>query len=50
MSQDSRGFAMAGTILGYVNLALFIISMTVFVAFVILSSGAGRVSPFVYQL
>ena len=50
MPQDARGFAMAGTILGWVNLALFILAAGVMLLFTIFAGGAGRVSPFTYQL
>ena len=50
MSQDARGFAMAGTILGWINLGLFILGAGIMLLFAFFASGAGRVSPFTYQL
>ena len=50
MSEDGRGFAKAGTILGWVNLALFVVGFVVVALLVLLSAGGGRVSPFIYKL
>ncbi len=50
MSQEARGFAMAGTILGWINLALVAIGVIVFLGLVLFAGNAGRVSPFVYSL
>jgi hypothetical protein len=50
MSPDSQSFAKAGTILGWINLALFVAGFALFVLFFVVSaSGAGRVSPFIYK-
>ncbi len=53
MSQEARGFAMAGTILGYINILMVALGLF-FVLFMgglaFLAGGAGHVSPFVYQL
>lgn len=48
MPADSRGFALAGTILGWVNLGLFLLFSTAYILWISLS--AGHVSPFVYKL
>ncbi len=53
MPPDSRNFALVGTIIGYVNIALValgILWMMVFVGFAYFSGNAGHVSPFVYKL
>jgi hypothetical protein len=50
MSPDSRGFAMAGTILGWINIALVLLAMMVMIGLTLLAGNAGRVSPFVYAL
>ncbi len=51
MPRDSRGFAMAGVILGWCNIAFILLGMLIFLVFVLLAAGgAGQVSPFVYQL
>jgi len=53
MSQDAKGFAMAGTLLGWINLALAAVGLffvLLWVGLAILAGGAGHVSPFVYAL
>jgi uncharacterized membrane protein len=50
VSRDARGFALAGTVLGWVNIALVVIGLLSFVALVLFAGNAGRVSPFVYSL
>ena len=48
-SADARGFAMAGLVLGYVNLAIFLLVVIPFMVFTVLAGGAGHVSPFIYK-
>lgn len=53
VSQDARGFALAGTLLGWINLVLVaigIIAMLFMMGLAALSSNAGHVSPFIYRL
>lgn len=47
MDPGARGFALTGLILGYINIALFIIGMLIVA--VVAVSGPGQVSPFIYM-
>ncbi len=47
LSGDSRGFAMAGLILGYINLGIFALMILLVV---LAGFRGGHVSPFVYSL
>ena len=49
MSREARGFARAGIILGWINIALVVGGLFLLVWF-FFASHAGRVSPFVYSL
>ena len=47
---DARGFAMAGLVLGYVNLAVFVFIVIPYILFAAFGHGAGPVAPFIYKL
>lgn len=51
MPENGRGYAMAGLVLGYLNLALFaliLIAAAIGMIVTIIGSGAGTASPFLY--
>ncbi len=53
MSQDARGFALAGTLLGWINIALVALVfgfMLLSMGFALFTGGATHVSPFIYKL
>ncbi len=50
MSRDARGFAMAGTVLSWINIALAVVCIVIFLGLFFFAGNAGRVSPFVYSL
>jgi hypothetical protein len=49
MPADARGFAVAGLVLGYVNLAIFVLVVIPLILFILLAHGASQVSPFIYM-
>lgn len=50
--EDSRGFAVAGLTLGYINLALSALVIFIYLVVIVIAvvGGAGDVSPFIYQI
>ena len=50
MSRDARGFALAGTLAGWVNIVLVVVIALCMIGFMFFAGNAGRVSPFVYAL